>query len=321
MRSLLVITACFFSGAFYAIGQNHTTGIRLFESGKYDEAFTQFSSVKKGSGEYAESRYYMGLISLRRRESDKAEEYTEQAIDANGNVAKYHLSMINILGQQASGASTLKQASIATRIKSHMESAARLDPKDINSRTMLIQFYVRAPKMMGGDIDKARKTADEISKINSAEGYRAHATIDQAEEKWAEAERNFQRAMNLAPDSLKHYTTLASFYQSRSNPEQAFSVYDRAMAKFPANRNLLMQAGRLASSSGPKYHDRGIRHLNKYIADTPNKADRSLANAYYYLGVIEQGKKNNTAARNHFNAALKINPEHRQAQKSIGDMK
>ncbi|MBM3420776.1 MAG: hypothetical protein FJY11_06550, partial [Bacteroidetes bacterium] len=259
MRSLLVITACFFSGAFYAIGQNHTTGIRLFESGKYDEAFTQFSSVKKGSGEYAESRYYMGLISLRRRESDKAEEYTEQAIDANGNVAKYHLSMINILGQQASGASTLKQASIATRIKSHMESAARLDPKDINSRTMLIQFYVRAPKMMGGDIDKARKTADEISKINSAEGYRAHATIDQAEEKWAEAERNFQRAMNLAPDSLKHYTTLASFYQSRSNPEQAFSVYDRAMAKFPANRNLLMQAGRLASSSGPKYHDRGIR--------------------------------------------------------------
>lgn len=301
--------------------QDLNAGIRLYESGKYDEAFTRFGTVKKETPQFAESRYYMGLIAIQRKDMSKAEEYTKQAISTDDNVAKYHVSMVNIYGQQAIGASMLKQASFAPKIKTHMEAAARLDPKDINSRIMLLQYYTRAPKMMGGDIGKARETADEIGRLQRAEGFRAHAMVDQAEEKYQDAATNYQKALNLAPDSLKHYTALASFYHGRSDSEQALAVYERAMTRFPANNNLLLQAGRVAATSGSKYHERGIGYINRYIAETPNKSDRNLANAYYYLGQIEQDKKNVSAARTHYNSALKVNPEHRQAQQALSDLK
>ncbi len=313
--SLLLLVAQFI------VAQDVRKAISLYESRKYDEAFAVFNSVRKGTPDYAESRWYMGMISSQQRDFSKAEEYTKQAISANGNQAKYHLSMAAILGQQAAGASTIRQATLAPKIKSHMETAAKLDPGDMNSRMLLLQFYTRAPKVMGGDTDKARKTADEIMAINRAEGYRAHATIDQVEEKFTEAERNYQRALNLAPDSLKHYNSLASFYQSRSKPEEALGVYDRAITRFPSNRNLLLQAGRIASGAGPKHHDKGVRYLNQYIEKSPGRSDRGLANAYYYLGVIESDRNNKTKATAHFNEALKINPEHRQAQQALSGLR
>lgn len=300
--------------------QDVKKAISLYQSRQYDDAFALFNTVRRGTTDYADSRYYMGLISLQKRDNSKAEEYTKQAISANGNDARYHLSMANIYGQQVAGANTIKQATLAPKIRSHMETAARLDPGDINSRLILLQFYTRAPKVMGGDTDKARKTADEIMKINRAEGYRAHASIDQAEEKFTEAERNYQRALNLAPDSLKHYTTLASFYQARSKPEEALGVYDRAITKFPSNRNLFLQAGRIASGAGTKYHERGLRYLNQYVEKSPGRSDRGLANAHYYLGVIERDRKNTQKATAHFNEALKINPEHRQSQQALSEL-
>ena len=304
-----------------SFAQSFSQAVSLYESKKADEAFSSFNSIKKGDKNYAESRYYMGMISMQKNDLTKAEEYVSQALSANNEVAKYHLAMTNILGQKVAGAGPLRQATYASKIRTHMEEAARLDPNDINTRFMLIAFYSRAPKMMGGDMEKAKKAADEIFKKNRAEGYRALATIAVAEEKFVEAETNFKRAVSASPDSVKYYTGLASFYQSRSKYDEALGVYEQAITKFPSNRNLLLQAGRVVSLSGTKNSEKGLKYLNRYIESAPNKTDRNLASAYYYLGVIEKDKKNIPSARAHFTTALKINPSHQQSQQAINDLK
>jgi tetratricopeptide (TPR) repeat protein len=317
----LLISIFFLATGISSFAQGYNQALSLYNSKKHDQAFAAFNLVKKGDPNYAESRYYMGMISTQKKDLSEAEEYLGQALSVNNEVAKYHLAMVNIYGQQVASAGTLKQATYASRIKTHMEEAARLDPGDINTRFMLIAFYSRAPKMMGGDMEKAKLAANQVLKVNRAEGFRALATVAIAQEKFPEAETNYKSALAASPDSLKYYTGLGNFYQSRSQYDNALAVYEQAIKKFPSNRNLLMQAGRVASLSGTKNSETGLKYLNAYVKSAQDKKDRNLANAYYYMGLIEKDKKNIPSARTHFAAALEINPSHQQSQKALDDLK
>jgi tetratricopeptide (TPR) repeat protein len=300
--------------------QNFSTGLSHFESKKYGEAFTQFSNIAKTHAQFAESRYYMGLISMQKNEQSKAEEYLKQAISANAGVANYHYSMAILLGQMAREANMVRQASLAGRIKTHLETAVKLDPKNMNASFMLVGLYMRAPKIMGGDPDKAKKVAADMVKINRAEGFRAAGFIAQSEEKFADAESNYRNALNASPDSLKYYSSLASFYQSRSNYTEALKVFESAMVKFPSNRNLLYQSGRIAAMAGSGQSEKASKYLNEYISGNTERNDRNVTNAWYYLGITEKNKNNQTAAKGHFNNALRINPDHKEAQQALKEL-
>ena len=300
--------------------QSLSAGITLHESKKYEEAFRQFSTIAKSHPQYAESRYYMGLISMQKNEQSKAEEYLKQAISANAGVAKYHYSIAIVLGRMAREANMVKQASLAGRIKTHLETAVKIDPKNMNASFMLVGLYMRAPKIMGGDPEKARNVANDMMKYNRAEGLRALGFVAQSENKDQEAETHYKNAMNASPDSLKYYQALASFYQSTSKHDDALLIYERTISRFPSDKNLNLQAGRAAAMSGAKNSDKARKYLNAWIAENKQGNERNLANAWYYLGITEKNGNNLHAARNHFNAALKINPEHRQAKEALKEL-
>lgn len=300
--------------------QSFSAGVNLYGAKKYDEAYRQFSGIAKNHSQYAESRYYMGLISMQKNDQSKAEEYLKQAVSANPDDARFHLALANLYGQMAREANMIRQASLAGRVKTHLETAVKLDPKNMNASFMLVGLYARAPKIMGGDPDKAKKIANDMLKYNRAEGLRALGFIAHAEERFGDAESNYRNALNASPDSLKYYSSLASFYQSRSNHAEALKVYESAMAKFPSNRNLLYQAGRMAAMAGQGHSEKAQKYLNDFISGNTDKNDRNLANAWYYLGITEKNKNNQTAARNHFNTALRINPQHKQAQEALKEL-
>ncbi len=313
----LVVFALLLFGVGVGFAWPQDRAVKLFEEKQYDAAKKLFESIQKSDPTYAESNYYLGLIAIQQKEMEKAEQFMKKAVSVNGQVAKYHLGLVNLYGQLVMAAKPAKQATYAAKIKSHMESAVRLDPKDINTRFLLIGFYAMAPKILGGDKEKARKTADEIMNINRAEGFRALGTVAQAEEQFADAEIHLKRALSLAPDSLKHYQGLAAFYQSRAKNQDALIIYERAIARFPDNHNLLLQAGRTAAQSGPLFAEKGKDYLNAYLVKDFNPTARNKANAHYYLGMIEMEKKNPGVARKHYEKALQAHPEHRQARQAL----
>ena len=212
-----------YSGQFLH-AQSFSAAMNLYGSKKYDEAYRQFGQIARSNAQYAESRYYMGLISMQKNDPSKAEEYLKQAVSANAGVSRYHLALANLYGQMARDASMLKQASLAVRIKTHLETAVKLDPKNMDASFMLVGLYTRAPRMMGGDPEKAKQVANNMMKHNRAEGLRALGFVAQAVEKPQEAETHYKNALNAAPDSLKYYQTLASFYQSTSKHDDALNI-------------------------------------------------------------------------------------------------
>jgi tetratricopeptide (TPR) repeat protein len=318
--SKLLLTIFLLSKSLFLFSQNVNKAIELYKSNKYDEAYSIFSSVGKSSSQFAESSYYLALISLQKQDLSKAEEYLKRAIAANGDVAKYHVSMVMVYGQMISSANMIRQATLASRLKSHMETAVKLNPKDMNTSFMLIGFYTRAPKFMGGDIEKAKVLANDMVKTNRAEGSRALGFIAQTEEKYTEAETYYKRALTISPDSVKHHYSLVSLYQAQSKFDSAMEVYEKAIERFPDNKNLLYNAGRMASSASDKFSSKGVIYLKEYIAKAPNISKRNLTEANYHLGLLELKMNNKIEARKHFNAALKIDPEHEKSKQAIKDM-
>ncbi len=304
----------------FILAQSIAHAKKLYDSKDYEKAFSAFNAISKSNHDYAESRYYMGLISMQKEDYEKADEYIKQAITSNPNVAKYHVAMVNLYGQMISKASMLKQASLASKLKTHMETAVKLNPKDMNTSLMLIAFYVRAPRIMGGDKEKAKKVADDMMKINRADGYRALGLIAHSEENYADAESNYKKALNISPDSVKFYYSLASVYQSQSKYDEAMEVYGKAIERFPTNRNLLLNAGRMASISGEKHGELGIKYLYSYLGENPDMTDKNIGEAFFYLGMIEKNRGNKSLARKHFNSALKVNPDHTRSQQALKDM-
>jgi tetratricopeptide (TPR) repeat protein len=300
--------------------QNIAQANKLYQQKNYDEAFAIYKTVKSGSPQYAESRYFMGQVSFNKQDYSKAEEYLKQAIESNGNVAKYHVAMKNVYLRLISNASMLKQATLASRLRSHMEEAVRLNPNDMNTSIMLVGFYKQAPSIMGGSNDKANTLATQMTKLSKADGHLAYALIFQMDKDFDKAEKNYKSSISIAPDSVKYYYSLAQFYQSQSMNDKALETFEMAMVKFPDNRNLLLQTGRLYALSEQKDVSKGIGYLNSFINTSEDKTERSLGDAYYYLGLIEKNKNNKQLATNNFNKALNINPDHRWAKEALKEL-
>lgn len=297
--------------------QSLSQGIRLFENKQYDRASQQLEPIKKGTPDFAESRYYLALIAFQAKDYTKAEDHLKQALAANDKQGKYHYAMANLLGVVAQNSNMIRQAALASRIKTHLEKAVELDPKAMEPASRLVGFYMVAPKMMGGDPEKAKQVAANMLKVDAAEGHRITGFIADREKRPNDAERHFKLAVQAGPDSLKYYEALGSFYNSQKRFADAMKVYEDAMTRFPQRNNLLLQAGRMGAQAGNANFSKATDYLNRYLGTLTDKRDRSAANAHYYLGLIQKESQNNALAKNHFQEALKINPEHKASQDAL----
>ena len=76
------------------------------------------------------------------------------------------------------------------------------------------------------------------------------------------------------------------------------------------------QVGRTASISG-KFLDRGQSAFESYLEHQPGPDDPGLDWAHYRLGLIHQHRDNTDVARQQFQSALRINPDHDEAKKAL----
>lgn len=296
--------------------QDIKIGIDLYKEKKYDDAVKVISAIKKDSPDYAQSLYYLGKIMMDQNKLPEAQGYLEKAVDQKPQNAEYHLTLGMVYTQRVMQSNMLMQAVYAGKIKSSFEKVAELDKNNIQARWILLGYYSRAPKAMGGDMNKSKTMANEIRKIHPAEGTRAWGQIYQMENNNEEAEKSFKRAISLAPDSINNHLSLGNLYQSTQRYDLAFTLYENTLIKFPNNRYILYQIGRTASLSGENA-EKGINAMKSYIELATDKNSPSLAAAYYHIGQIDQKKGNMAGAKRNYETALKLNPDHKPSKEAM----
>jgi tetratricopeptide (TPR) repeat protein len=297
--------------------QNFEKARKFYDEKKYDEAKTILASINEDHKEYAASQYYLGRIAFDQKNYEDAADFLEEAVDANDKVADYHYWYGSAMGTIAQNSNTLKQGFYAPKIKSEFEKTVALDPKNIDAHWGLIEFYTQAPGFMGGSWAKAEETAKGITKIDPAEGHRALGIVYERQEKWNEAEREFIEAYKTNP-ILVH--NLANYYTRQKKFDKAFALFEESLKTDPNNMIFVYQIGKISAISGQKL-DQGESAMLKYLAYQPKQNEPSHAGANMRLAQIKEKKGNKAEAKKLFEAAIKADPNLKEAKEGLERVK
>ncbi len=167
------------------------------------------------------------------KESGKA---FEQAVEGDPRNADYRIWQGRALGrraERASGFAKLGALGLAKRVRESFEKAVELEPNNLDALESLLDFYVDAPGIVGGGVDKAEPIADRIAKISPARGRRAWASIHRARGEFDKAEAALREAVKLEPGEIEHLLSLASFLARRERYEESDRLFKQAFEREP----------------------------------------------------------------------------------------
>lgn len=259
-----------------------------------------------------------GRAQLDSGKADDAVKTFENAVKANPQSPEGHYQLGRALGDVAQRASVLRQPFLARRVKSEWEKTVEIDPGHLGGHDGLMEFYLRAPGVMGGGVGKALEQAAAIAKLNPLRGYFANATIANHEKDLAGAEKAYRSAATEFPDSASTMSSLASFLSNNNRAEEAFPIIDRYLAKRPNDRLGTWWIGRTAAVSG-KQLDRGEQALLTILSqpEVENNIKIARENVHFRLGEIYAKRGDKPKARAEYEEALKINPKLEPAKKAL----
>ncbi|MBA3889009.1 MAG: tetratricopeptide repeat protein [Gemmatimonadaceae bacterium] len=284
------------------------------------EARASLEGLARGS-DAAASSFAAGCLAVAATKWNDAAKAFERAVAANDRSAIAHYWLGRTYGVQVMQASVLRQPGLAKKTKAHLERAVEIDPDHMDARTGLMQFYLRAPSIVGGSVPKARQQVEEVRRRNAFRGGMLAGTVARREKQHAAAVTEYERLITQYPDSAAPYSSLASTYGDQREWDMAFRTIDRFIAAQP--RALLAQyaIGRAAAESGQQL-DRGEQGLRRYIAGaTPSPGEPTIATAHLRLGAIHERRGDTDKARAEYQTALRLEPTLEAARAALGKLK
>jgi tetratricopeptide (TPR) repeat protein len=289
----------------------------LFTQRKFPEAKAAFEARLKANAADASAMYYLGRIADAENRNGDAIEWFERAVKREPNSALYHFWLGNVVGKEAQQASKIRQPFLARRVKSEFERAVQLDPKLIEPRLGLVNFYSIAPGVMGGSMDKAREQAAELLKLSPVQGHLAYGRIATREKNDSAVVRAYEAAIAVAPDSAPAYYNLGAHYRGKSRFADAMRTYDRLITRRTDDVVAHALYGITSAISGTDT-ERGERELKHFLANAPkeNTTAQSWSNVHYRLGMLYDKTGRPDLAQKEYAEAVKWNPKNEDAKKA-----
>ena len=255
---------------------------RLFQARKLPEAQAAFAKIAAVEPKNAEAASYLGLLALMRNDSEQAVQWLEKATQLAPANSYYCRLLGDAYGQSAGKAGVFSKFGFAKKCLACYDKAIELDPNNLDARNGRIEYYRRAPAIVGGGMDKAYAEAAEIRRR----------------------------------DPLRGATVLGDLYVAEKKYTEAFALLDELIAQNSANQALLYQVGRLAAISGQQL-DRGESALQEYFHHEPTPNEPPLYNAHWRLGTLYERKGDKAAARAEYETALQLRPNYSAAQNAL----
>jgi tetratricopeptide (TPR) repeat protein len=296
--SLLGIALCLTPLTFAADLQ---PAITAFNEANYSKAKPLFEVAAKDTATKNDALYYLGRIAIQEEgDADKAKGYLDQSVDLEPNASDEYYWLAVVYGELARKVNIFKQASYASSVHKYYQLAVDADPKNIAARRGLFLFYVIAPGIMGGGIDKAEKTLSDIRKLSPVD-----ADVEQLD--WygrkEESEKQLAQAKFLIatyPKSAEALFQAAHTFRNQQKLDSAITGFELA-SKLPITQQNRMfvetsifQFGETCQWASVRTDD-AIASVEKYIViktevkNTELNWPRwTLAKLYYQKGDMEK---------------------------------
>ena len=233
MKKLFWILAVLAAGVLPAVARPRPVDIAgdslaqadsALQAGEASKALSLLQSAPQSGHNAAEARNVECRVRYTLQQWSAAAKACAQAVRLDGQNSNYHLWLGRALGEQAGSASFLNAYALSKQARQEFETAARLDAHNADALSDLGEFYVEAPSVVGGGLDKAESVAEELDRFNPARAAQLRGRIAYARKDYDGAEKDYKQAIALSPHPSRAWTTLASFYRARKQWPQMHSA-------------------------------------------------------------------------------------------------
>jgi tetratricopeptide (TPR) repeat protein len=301
------------------------------------------AAVEARTSNDAETLYLKATIKQAQGDLDAAEKFAEQAVAANPKEADYHYRLSDVVGQKAQKASVFHQMGLGRTFKKECDAALALNPNHVKALFNMMEFYLHAPGVIGGDKAKANAIADQLSKLDQAAGVQAHIEIarvlkqdgkvdeimrnavatraetfdmqmmvanylaNQKEPRFDEALQHAHEAMRMRPDRVGPHSLVAAIFVRQQKWPELDGTLTQAEKDVPDNLYSYFRAGNALLNAKTDL-PRAERYFRKYLTADPELHFPNVSATHWRLGlVLEQaGRKQEAIAE--WQTAVKLDP-------------
>ena len=237
---------------------------------------------------------------------DDAVRLAEQCIQVAPTRSECHEYLGNALGTKALNAGLLSAMGSVGKIRNAFKKAVELDPKNIDARFSLLQFYQQAPGIVGGGKGNARALVAQTLPINADASKLMQASEDLVEREFAKVEIAVQMPLPADPYDLQDrqrelMMSLGSTYVREKKNVDALRIFADMQKRFPDSELGAFGAGRAYQEQG-KYTD-AIAQFEKA------QAIKATAPMHFRIGQSWQALNDKPKAIAAYERALAFKPE------------
>lgn len=243
----------------------------------------------------------------------------EAAVGNAPSSSNNYLWLGRAYGLKASRANPIAAFRIAKKVVAAFERAVQLDPANAPALSDLGEYYVGAPAIVGGGLDKAQQLSTRIMPVSPTRAHRLLALIAEKKGDLATAEAEFKNAVEAQP-SPQSYVDLASFYQRQKKSEQCLAAIQSAIHLDHAKDAALVDAASILTDA--KLNSKLAQQLLlDYLASAAKSEGAPAAKVHVQLGDLLLKNGDKTSAAHEYEAALSLASAYAPAQKALRALK
>jgi Flp pilus assembly protein TadD len=163
----------------------------------------------------------------------------EKALALAPQSSELHRLLGIVYGRRAETGSVFTAPGNAKKAHQYFEQAVELDPNNREAVADLFEYYLEAPGIMGGGLDKAETLVVHITRLDTPAGHHALAQLEGKRKNYQAAEEQLRRAVELAPHQVGRLVDLAKFLSDRGRVKESDEKFAEAARIAPNNPGLL----------------------------------------------------------------------------------
>jgi Tfp pilus assembly protein PilF len=287
----------------------------MLAAGRVDDAITELNGRLSSAPTDAESANLLCRAYFALDDWNRAESSCRKAVSLAPENGSFHLWLGRVYGEKADRASFLAAAGLAGKVRGEFERAVQLDPKDVEARSDLAEFYLEAPGVVGGSEPKAREQAQSIALLSPGREHWVYARIAEKKKDAATAEREYHQYIDLTKGDAEAWLNFAIFLRRQNRlDEMEQAIVKLSQAPMP-KPDVLVEASAILRRLG-RNDPLATELLRRYLASGPVEAAPAFK-AHYVLGVLLEKQGDKDGAAREYRASLSLVRNFGMAQQAL----
>lgn len=304
-------------GGLRADGAALESAKQAYAKGEYSQAIEILKGATAKDANNGELYALLSRTYLQIDQYDAAVSAGEKAVSLSPNNSEIHRLLGEAYGAKADHASMLSAYSFARKTQKEFQAAVDLDAHNYEAMQNLIEYDCAAPGMVGGGEDKAQPLIQKLGGMDAAEGHYAAGNCRAEKKDFAAADVELAKALESKPKTAKRVYDIGDYYLKRKNAAELLVVAEQGeqlapqdpRGKFYRATAFILQGQKLAEAE---------QMLREYLQAAPMNSDYPRPwTAHYWLGQLQERKKNVAGARSEYETALKLNGKYKPAQEAL----